>query len=228
MKKLGFLVAIMLASSAFMATEVMASDWTGPYAGLQAGYIWGDADTYGWQKGEGYGFDIKGFQVDGWVGGIYGGYMWQFGNDMLIGLEGEWNWPSADDKITIHEVWEGGSGDWGATIEQKWDASLRLNAGKQMGDYMLYVTGGFAWSETAVYGFKTWEGGQKDSNSAKLAGWTIGAGAEKKINENIHARIQYRYSDYGSKTWVVQTDDINRGKVEHTNHMLTVGVSYCF
>ena len=228
MKKLGFLVATILALSAFIVTEVVADDWSGPYAGLQVGYIFGDADTSSWHSDplDTHAFSLNDFDVDGFAGGIFAGYMWGVGNDILIGLEGEWNWASADDRITIDE----GEGDtWGADVEQKWDASLRLNAGKQFGDFMLYITGGIAWAEVNINGFTSWDPTQGTDHDATLTGWTIGAGAEKKINENLHARIQYRYSDYGDETWsLASPNDVDTGKIEYTAHMLTLGLSYCF
>ena len=228
MKKLGLLVATILASSAFIATEVVANDWTGPYAGLQVGYIFGDADTSSWHTDpeDLHAFSLNGFDVDGFAGGIFAGYMGLVGNDILIGIEGEWNWAGADDTITRIE---GEDDTWGAEVEQEWDASLRLNAGKRMGDYILYITGGIAWAGTNTRGFTSWDPEQGTDHDATLTGWTIGAGLERKINENIHARILYRYSDYGDDTWsIAEPNDVNRGKIEYTNHMFTVGLSYWF
>ena len=34
-----------------------------------------------------------------------------------------------------------------------------------------------------------------------LNGWTLGAGVETKLTHNMTARIEYRYSDYGSHTY---------------------------
>jgi outer membrane immunogenic protein len=207
----------------------MAGDWTGPYAGVQLGYAWGDADTNSWSvpADPDYAFSITNFNVDGAAGGIYGGYMWQLGNDYLLGLEGEWNWVDATDTIVLYA-----DGDpaypYGADIDQKLDASLRLNVGKQMGNYMVYVTGGVAYSSTEVDGFTLWDD-RTTHNEADLWGWTIGAGAEKKITANIHARIQYRFTDYGNETWDLGDEhDVDVGEIVHESHMLTVGVSYCF
>ncbi|MFC1827848.1 outer membrane protein [Thermodesulfobacteriota bacterium] len=228
MKKLSLLIATILASSAFIVTDVVADDWSGPYAGLELGYIFGDADTSSWHTDpeDTHTFSLNGFDVRGLAVGIFGGYMWRVGNDIIIGVEGEWNWANADDKITKtdQEIYT-----WGAEVEQERDASLRLNVGKQMGDYMLYITGGAAWAEVNIKGFTSWNSEQGTDHDASLQGWTIGAGAEKKINENVHARIQYRYSDYGDETWsLAEPNDVNMGKIEYTNHMFTVGMSYCF
>jgi len=228
MKKFSLLIAAILALSVFVAAEVVADDWAGPYVGLQAGYVGGDADTSSWHvpHEEGYAFSLNGFNVDGFAGGIFGGYMWRIGTDILIGIEGEGNWASANDKITKieEEIYK-----WGAKVKQEWDASIRLRAGKQMGDYLLYITGGIAWAGVNIHGFTSWDSEQGTNHDATLTGWTAGAGLEKKIYENFHARIQYRYSDYGDKTWsLAEPNDVNRGKIEYKSHMLTIGLSYCF
>ena len=76
--------------------EVVATDaWAGPYIGLQAGYNWGDADVSSyWANGD-EAFSIDGFDVNGFLGGIFAGYNWRMQNDMIVGIEGEWNHLSA-------------------------------------------------------------------------------------------------------------------------------------
>ena len=121
----------------------------------------------------------------------------------------------------------GNSLEFGAKVEQEWDASLRLRAGMDMGDYMPYITGGVAWAGVNTEGYR--DGETLNENDATLTGWTVGAGVEKKIDENLIARIQYRYSDYGDETWdLAEGGDVDTGKIEYSAHMLTVGVSYRF
>jgi len=247
MKKFNFSIVAILAMSTFAVAggdikdvepavepvmEVAVADaWAGPYVGLQAGYIWGDADTTSWTSPDvppHVGFSLNGFDVDGWTGGIFAGHIWRVDNDILLGIEGEWNYASADDTI-IND--DDPDYPWGAKIKQEWDASLRLIAGKDMGDYMPYITGGIAWAGVNIDGFTDWGEPERSSNhDATLTGWTVGAGVEKKIDENLHARIQYRYSDYGDETWWIDPEynDVDRGKIEYKAHMLTVGLSYRF
>jgi len=100
-----------------------------------------------------------------------------------------------------------------------------------MGDYMPYITGGIAWAGVNVHGFRD-PGTQmaiSEDHDATLTGWTVGAGVEKKIDENLIARIQYRYSDYGDETWDLgEEGDYETGKIEYNANMLTVGLSYRF
>lgn len=204
-----------------MSTFAVADTWVGPYAGLQAGYNGGNMDTRAEDGNDAVVLD--GFNVDGFTGGIFAGYNWQVYNDLLLGVEGEYNLASADDSITMNEGW----GSWGENVEQNWDASLRLRAGMDMGDYMPYVTAGIAWAGVETHGWTSFSG--SDDHDATLTGFTVGAGVERKINENLSARIQYRYSDYGDETWTLDpSNDYDTGKVEYNAHMLTVGVIYRF
>ena len=241
MKKFTFSVAAVLAMGAFavaggdieLVVEPVvvegADAWAGPYVGLQAGYIWGDADVSSWSSDprDTHEFSIEDFNVDGWTGGIFAGYNWRVGNDILLGVEGSWNYVSADDTIIVPPA-VGNSLEFGAKVEQEWDASLRLRAGMDMGDYMPYITGGIAWAGVNIKGYR--DGEILDENDATLTGWTVGAGVEKKIDENLIARIQYRYSDYGDETWGIghEDSDVDTGEIEYSAHMLTVGVSYRF
>jgi len=237
MKKYCLSVAIILAMSAFAAeaeaAEAVADEFAGPYVGLQAGNIWGDADTSSWHSDpeDTHAFSLNGFGVDGFAGGIFAGHMWRVNNDILFGIEVEVNWASADDMVINNDEPDF---PYGAKVEQERDASLMLRVGKDMGGYMPYITAGIARAEVKVNGFTDWDSykygpNRYDSNDAKLSGWTVGVGAEKKFGENLRVHIQYRYSDYGDDTWVIaEPNDVNRGKIEHDNHMLNVGLSYRF
>jgi len=224
MKKLILLVVTILAMSAF----VVADDWGGFYVGGQAGYNWGNADTTSWHTDpeDTHEFTLNGFEVNCFAGGIFMGYDWAFDSGALVGIEADVNWTTAKDKITRTEekIYE-----WGAEVRQKWDTSLRMRAGKQMGGYLLYATGGVAWAKVIIDGFTSWDSEQGTHHEVALTGWTFGAGLEKKLHKNIHARIQYDYSGYGDHDWsLAEPNDVNMGKIKYKNQMLAGGVSFYF
>jgi len=199
-----------------------ADSWSGFYVGLQAGGIWGDADVdYSDDEAHTYGLD-----VDGFMGGIFGGYNWQLIDNWLVGVEGEWNYVNADDTGVVLDGLGQDTG-WKTYVEQDWDASLRLRVGRVMGDYLPYVTGGVAWGHFEV---KTYDGnnpGDSGSMSMTLTGWTLGAGVEMRLSENLHARLQYRYTDYGDDTKTIYPPDLT-AKLDYNAHMVTLGISYRF
>jgi outer membrane immunogenic protein len=233
--------------------------WSGFYVGAQAGAVWGDADTdYDldiiWNNdpnnpgNKHKTYESKGLNVDGFIGGIYGGYNWLLSNDILLGVEGEWNYVNADDTKDMIKTSEPNAGrivGWTKT-SQDWDASLRLRAGMVMGDFLPYITGGIAWAGMNMEGHYDHQSDSDDDldwdKDVTLTGWTLGGGLEMKITENLHARIQYRYTDYGDEsehltslqtTGEIQGNEVPKeyildGKLDYNAHMVTVGLSYRF
>ena len=214
-------------------TPVAVDSWSGPYIGLQAGYVWGDADvTYDVPAATPGNYTHQLLfrrqtltsdpDPDGFIGGIYAGYNWLLQDNWLIGVEGDWSFSSADDTAAITDPNGNTLPNITTKVEQNWDASLRLRAGKVMGDYLPYVTAGIAWADLDV----TLQGSSNSyTESMTFTGWTIGAGLEMKINENLHGRIQYRYTDYGDESGTINNIPV---KVDYNSHMVTVGLSYRF
>ena len=207
--------------------------WSGFYMGLQAGYNWGDADfdIYDHRSEGSDHFASASLDLDGMTAGFYAGYNWLLENDWLVGVEGEWNYLDASDSKQL-DLGEGP--DVTVKITQDWEASLRARVGKVMGDYLPYITGGVAWTSVnaKAYYLGNNEGGENGitlmDDDQILVGWTIGAGVEMAISENVHARIQYRYTDYGDENFKDMVDADFTEKVDYNSHMLTVGLSYRF
>lgn len=212
--------AVLMAVGGAQAGPASPSAFAGPYVGAQAGYEWGDADTHSYFSGS-KGFSITGYDVDGITGGIFAGYNAEVSSGIIIGAEAEVNLSSADDSIVDS------SGFYGASVEQNWDASVRVKAGVDVGGVMPYVTGGIAFGGVETHGWVNWGG--RDDNRETLVGWTIGAGVEAAITSKIHARLQYRYTDYGSARWTLdQPNDPDTGKIVYSSHMVMLGLSYNF
>ncbi len=146
-------------------------DWSGVYLGVLLGYSFGQSDIDSGPS----------VDVDGPDGGIFAGYNYQV-NNWVAGLE-------ADAVLSGAE----GSGG-GINVNQNWSASLRLRAGYSLESFLLYGTGGLAVSGTELSG-----GGSKETETQ--LGWTIGAGIESMITDNVSARVEYRYSDYEDKVF---------------------------
>ena len=151
-----------------------ANDWTGFYLGALAGWSWGNADTDA-AVGE--------IEADGWDAGVYAGANWQFGS-LVIGAEAD-------------ALFSGVEGDEGAfDVEQGVNGSLRARAGIALDRFLLYGTGGAALTDLEI------------SNAAgdeeqMLWGWTVGAGAEALVMNNVTARAEYRYTDYQDETFTL-------------------------
>jgi len=215
-----------------------ANNWDGFYMGIQAGYNWGDAEV-DWIDNTDTADEIpyKGpaYDVDGTIAGIYGGYNWIFGEGWLLGVEGEINMVSGDDTQSTNYENED---DYPGEVKHNWDASLRLRAGKVMGDFLPYVTGGVAWGGFHVKQYAVYDENKiyfdKDMT---LTGWTVGAGLEWSISSNVHLRVQYRYTDYGDDSkrdlWKYENTAspegyFTDGTLDYNAHQVSVGLTFQF
>ena len=206
----------------FTSTASASTDsWDGFYIGIQTGGVWGSGDvTY--SNGTGGTFDADGLEPDGLLSGLYGGYSWLVSGSWLVGVEGEWNYASAyDSGLVTHAPL------MRTKLDQNWDDSIRLRLGTVTGDYLPYITGGAAWSQ---FELRDCYIQNCQSDDLTLNGWTAGAGIEMKLSERLHARIQYRYTDYGEKT--IQLDNSSSFKLDsrldYDSNILSAGISYHF
>jgi outer membrane immunogenic protein len=184
----GFLIALAVPAFAAdpMADVPMTApgfDWTGYYAGLQGGYGWGRSDIKGTAGAPFFASpDLHGGFVGGHVAGL-----WQF-DQAVIGGEAELNYSSID-----------GAEDAGAGssigTDIRWFGSLNAKAGYAMDHLLVYGIGGIAFagietSQDAATAF---------ANTRTRAGWTVGAGVDYAMTNNIVVGAQYRYYDFGSE-----------------------------
>lgn len=196
-------------------------EWSGFYVGVQAGYVSGSADLFSFDEGT-PGYAIDDMSASGGVGGLYAGYNWPLGNNVVLGVVGEYNWTSADDSVSFDDGW------WGADVNQDSDASLAFRAATVIGNYSPYVTIGIAWADVTVEGWNL--SPVRDSHDLSLTGWTVGFGIERAMTENLRLRVQWRYSDYGDESWTIEdpNTDYGEGRGYYDATLLTVGLSYQF
>ena len=198
--------------------------WSGPYVGAQIGGVSSKTDV------EIASFAYKGnYKLSGLSAGIFAGYNILSNSNVLFGVEGDINYISADKTKTVYTrngnlALLNTSTNINYKLRQYWDASLRLRLGKVIDDkYLPYITGGVAWTKVgASYPGTVYNKAKKKT----LSGWTAGAGVEVKINKNVNARIQYRYSDYGDATF---THGSVKSKIKNfKTHSIRAGISYSF
>ncbi len=83
----------------------------------------------------------------------------------------------------------------GFTAKQGVNGSIRGRVGVDLNPVLVYGTGGVAASSVKI------KNGPTGNDDSTLLGWTAGVGAETMVTDNITARVEYRYSDYGKKTF---------------------------
>lgn len=188
-----------LPSSPPMPTKAaMASllTWTGPYLGVQAGYLSGRAETSFPATGEFHFVDPKGAQAGGSVG-----YSVQWGR-IVTGIEGDLNF--VDAKATINT----GLGP-DPTVSQvqsaiDWNGHLRGRLGYAFDRTLLFATGGVAIARVESRAIDNAAGVTASWNDTRI-GWSLGGGVEYRFVPQASLRLEYVYDNYGSKTLGAQT-----------------------
>ena len=176
--------------------ELPVASWAGPYAGISAGYGFS-----GHAKVHDGGPDIK---TKGFVGGVFGGYQWQQEN-FVYGAEADLGYNGT----------KGDSG--GVNSKGGFEGSLRARLGYAVTpEILLYGTGGGALKNQKV-------STPLGSDDNTMLGWTAGVGTDIKITDNVFGRVEYRYTDFGSKSF----DSVGT-KVKESDNRVTFGVGMKF
>jgi len=192
--------------------------WTGAYAGVQGGYSWGNDRVSRFLNGNGVGATSS-YSTDSALGGGHVGFNYQFGS-IVLGIEGDAEAVNA----------RGGYSDAGVTgrVQRDWQGSVRGRIGYAFDRFMIYGTGGAAFTEFDYRVLNPATGlGERMQNSA--TGWNIGAGVNFAFTDNLILGAEYRYTDYG------KVDHLGRGAVpglvselEPKLHTVRASVAYKF
>lgn len=174
------------------------SDWSGAKAG-----VYGDYGFKGRAKGATGSGDIK---TKGFGGGVMGGYDWQQGN-IVYGVQGDVGYSGIK------------GSDNGNRMKAGVEGSLRGRVGVAAGDQVLvYGTAGGAAQSNKL-------SNAAGSDRKTSLGYTVGAGVDAKLTDQVFGRVEYRYSDYGKETY-------NTGGIGHDidtrDHKVSVGLGVKF
>jgi len=161
-------------------------DWTGLYVGGHVGYARGDARFAIFDPAPQPSTDRFGSLF----GGVQAGFNYMLPSHVLLGVEADISFPNylgEDDR-----AWSRPRPD-GSEVFQKIDyiATARGRIGYLFDRWLVYATGGFAWSQGR---FEQVNGDTEDKVLRMLTGWTVGAGAELAIGAGWSARLEYLYT----------------------------------
>ncbi|HZP71701.1 MAG TPA: outer membrane beta-barrel protein [Pseudolabrys sp.] len=174
-------------------TAVLPYNWSGFYLGGHLGHRWGRTRV------EEDGVVIEnGARTDGTVGGVLGGYNWQFGH-ALAGLEADFGWSNAHGvgTVLVTPVTSRGPNSY----DVKWISHVRGRAGLAIDNWLFFIAGGLAAADldfhegTITTTFVPATGG-------KYYGWSLGGGAEWAFTPNLIGRAEYIYDNFGHKDYV--------------------------
>jgi outer membrane immunogenic protein len=166
-----------------MLAPSYAYDWTGFYIGAEVGAQFTTAkDPNFWSS----------TQTNTMLGGIVG-YNWQFANKFVLGLEGDGGGVFG----TRHNVNPLVLPFTNIGTTNSYFGDIRGRFGLELERALVYVAGGVAFGDQ-----KTNYIGSNSYNSGRT-GWTVGGGVEYAFTNNWIGRFEYRYTDLGSKSYVV-------------------------
>jgi len=138
------------------------------------------------------------FGGKGVLGTVIVGYDHQIGN-LVLGAFADFDWSGA--KGTMSDI-AGGPTLWGS-VEQDSAWAVGGRAGLLTGPKTLvYLSGGYTQAKFDSFSLSSISGATvRSADSQTHNGWFLGAGMETKLVDNLSLRLEYRFSDYGEKSF---------------------------
>lgn len=217
---------ICLALSPF-SSALAADGFSGLYAGIHAGYVDADADGKEYINGAPSGWTHKLSPEGGLIGGFLG-LNKVLENNVLLGIEADYEFRDATDKNA--EKFNGVTdNDFTSKARMEDAATLRARLGYVFNDNktLAYITAGYATAKVKTTYKDAFA--RTDSNTKWHDGWTLGVGAEHFFTENIAARAEYRYADYGDEKSNIDLPGYGRYRQSlEDEQSIRVGMMYHF
>lgn len=242
--------AILLASSGAYAADAVyyqdttpsaapaAYNWSGFYVGVNAGIGGGTAkhpfsivDTAGTTLLDGS-LNVNG---SGFVGGAQVGYNVDSGS-VVWGIEGDIQYANINNRISASFADPADPTtaiDLSAGTNLEWFGTVRARVGMPVTDrFLAYVTGGAAYGETRSSITASIAGTALAEESARRGkwGWTVGAGGEYAVTDNMSIKTEYLYTDLGKSNLI--TADLGGATAaldrDYRFHTVRVGLNFKF
>ena len=140
----------------------------------------------------------SGFEIDGWLVGFAAGYDVYLADNIVGGLVADIAWNDIAEEAEL--------------FTSDWNGSLRARLAYDAGAFLPYVTGGLAFAN----GYDSFT-----DVTETLWGWTVGAGVEVAVSEQLSVDLQYRYTDYAAS-------DFGLYEIGAQTHSATVGLNWRF
>jgi len=194
----------------YTAPEVVYN-WTGFYIGGHVGGAFPGDNSFG-------GNDAR------FLGGVQGGFDYQFASNWVVGAEAQYSWLGGNSGGGV--VFPGGTLVTGNT-DQLGSATARL--GYAFGPALLYAKGGYAWRGNNNIGVSvgglpaafTTSGDHRD-------GYTVGAGLEYLFAPNWSVKGEYQFYNFGNTTFTAGPAPIIGARFRDDEHTVKLGINYRF
>jgi high affinity Mn2+ porin len=192
-------------------------DWTGFYLGGHVGYSGGSFGP-GTNPLPEQGVFFP-HSVTGLIGGYQAGYITQFSNHVVLGIEADASFTSPLDAPRLVPA------PFNTTLD--YVGTVRGRIGYAFGTLLPYVTGGFAWGHSHV---NVNDGGRDvvSSPGQYQPGWTAGAGVEFAVSGNWSAKLEYDYIDLARRMYDLSGFGLPDINVDPNIHLVKFGLNYRF
>jgi outer membrane immunogenic protein len=185
-------------------------NWTGFYIGGHLGGAFGSDNSLEASDGR-------------FLGGVQGGFDYQFAPNWVLGIEAQYSWLSNNNNALAFPA---------GTLVTSNNNQLGSVAGRfgyTWGPALLYAKGGYAFRNNEAIGVSV--GGvpvpfATDANHRD--GYTVGAGLEYLFAPNWSAKAEYQYYNFGNTTFTAGPAAILGSRLRDDEHTVKLGVNYRF
>ena len=198
----------------YKAPAELPFSWTGFYAGINGGYVFGRSS---WSD-PAVGADSGKFNTSGGLVGGQIGFNWQTG-PVVLGIESDADWLG----VKGSSAGAGGvcAADGGGQCQtrQTWLGTTRGRVGYAFDRWLPYITGGVAYGNIQAL--------QPTGTATNTdAGWTAGGGLEYGFNRNWSAKLEYLHVDLGTATFMGAASATPTLSVPVTDEIVRAGINY--
>jgi high affinity Mn2+ porin len=227
--KIGGGAGIVLASCSFAAAADLPRlpikapafkavyNWTGFYLGGHVGYGGGSFGP-GTNPLPEQGVFFP-HSVTGLIGGYQAGYLRQFSNNVVLGIEADASFTAPVDGPALVRA------PFNTTLD--YVGTVRGRIGYAFGRWLPYATGGFAWGHSRV-DINDGSGSIVSSPGQYHPGWTAGAGVEFAVSGNWRAKLEYDYIDLSRRMYDLSAFGLPGLNVDPNIHLVKLGLNYRF
>jgi outer membrane immunogenic protein len=191
-------------------------DWTGFYLGGHMGAGAGQMKVSGEDE---FGTIRANGGYNQMIVGGHAGYNYQFGGGLLIGIEGDLDYREGGGWLSFANSYP----------SAKWEASVRGRVGfSPTARSLIYGTGGVAFGDFETRLHEIDPPDESKTLDKQRTGWTVGGGLEYALDGNWSTRIEYRYTDWGTKHHNIlpNEDDPVQGESKLRDSSVRMGLTY--
>ncbi len=178
-------------------------NWTGFYIGGHIGgaFVGDDSIAAGATRNNNAAF----------LGGVQGGYDWQFAPNWVLGIEAQYSWLDRNtDPVRVGTVM--------FSDNQKGLGSVTGRIGYTWGPALLYAKGGYAFAD---YNTSAIQGTTVVSVNSKSDGYTVGGGLEYLFAPSWSGKVEYQYYNFGNVDFLGYS-------FKNDEHVVKAGLNYRF